>query len=120
MGFELRGREQVVVENITTPTEFLTKIGRESETKYEAPETWRQFWRFTDGLKLRKDGLAVKDRRYILWCMERFRLGHAVVDFAHKPKPPKTIRGWGPIVQKGRRIRSKRRKQAPSDEKRRP
>jgi hypothetical protein len=31
--------------------------------------------------------------RYILWSMEKFRLGEDPSDFAHAPKPKKKIRG---------------------------
>ena len=33
-------------------------------------------------------------RRYILWCMEKYRQGFDIKDFAHEPKPKKKIRGW--------------------------
>ena len=46
--------------------------------------------------------------RYILWCMEKFRNGLPVEEFAHELKPKKKIRGWGPAVQNGKRIRSRR------------
>ncbi|KAJ3733357.1 IGR protein motif-domain-containing protein [Lentinula guzmanii] len=101
-------------ETITTPNDFLKSIGRSMETKMtSAPESWDDFWR-TSGLDLRKAGLSVRDRRYTLWCMSKFRRGIAVGEFAHEPKPQKTVRGWGPSVQNGKRIRSKR----PKNEKR--
>ncbi len=31
--------------------------------------------------------------RYIQWCMEKFRLGFPIEEFAHEPTPKKTIRG---------------------------
>ncbi|KAH6912786.1 vacuolar fusion protein MON1 [Coprinopsis sp. MPI-PUGE-AT-0042] len=91
---------------IRTPTAFLTAIGRKAETKVQA-EGWEQFWNMS-GQDLRKAGLAVKDRRYILWCMEKFRQGEPIEQFAHEPASKKAIRGWGPKVQNGKRIRSKR------------
>ncbi|KAJ4481984.1 IGR protein motif-domain-containing protein [Lentinula aciculospora] len=93
---------------IVTPNDFLKSIGRSMETKMTSvPESWDDFWR-TSGLDMRKAGLGVRDRRYTLWCMSKFRRGLAVKEFAHEPKPKKTVRGWGPSVQNGKRIRSKR------------
>lgn len=57
-----------------------------------APETWDDFWRVS-GLDMRKAGVAVRDRRYILWCMAKFRRGIPVEEFAHEAKKAKTIRG---------------------------
>lgn len=97
---------------ISTPQDFLKAIGRSSEEKLE-PESWEAFWK-TSGQDMRKAGLAVKDRRhvlfalsrvsfrqvmddsfcrYILWCMEKYRLGLDPRKFAHEPKPKKTVRG---------------------------
>ncbi|EDR13723.1 uncharacterized protein LACBIDRAFT_309011 [Laccaria bicolor S238N-H82] len=114
--------------SIATPSDFLTAIGRASETKLSV-ESWDQLWRMT-GPDMRKAGIAVRDRRfvvllvcivssaaflnpfaftrYILWCMEKFRTGIPIEEFAHEPQPKKTIRGWGPCVQNGKRIRSRR------------
>ncbi|TFK27966.1 hypothetical protein FA15DRAFT_665714 [Coprinopsis marcescibilis] len=89
-----------------TPKDFLKAIGRSAETKIPT-ENWAEFWK-TSGQDLRKAGLAVKDRRYVLWCMEKYRNGLPIQAFAHEPTAKKTIRGWGPKVQNGKRIRSKR------------
>ncbi|RDB17845.1 Protein FYV4, mitochondrial [Hypsizygus marmoreus] len=91
---------------IATPSDFLKAIGRSSDTKVTV-ETWEQLWK-TSGHDLKKSGLGVRDRRYILWCMEKYRHGEPIESFAHEPKPKKTIRGWGPAVQNGKRIRSRR------------
>ncbi|KAK7469380.1 hypothetical protein VKT23_003855 [Stygiomarasmius scandens] len=91
---------------IATPQDFLKKIGRNMDTKLSV-ESWEQLWT-TSGLGMRKLGLSVRDRRYALWCMEKFRRGIPIEEFAHEPKPKKTIRGWGPAVQDGKRIRSRR------------
>ncbi|KAF5382550.1 hypothetical protein D9615_002841 [Tricholomella constricta] len=95
-------------ESITTPTEFLKAIGRSVETKVTL-EKWEELWKLS-GHELKKSGLAVRDRRYILWCMEKYRNGLPIESFAHEPKPKKTIRGWGPAVQNGKRIRSRKMK----------
>ena len=130
--------------SIASHGDFLKAIGRASETKLSV-ESWDQLWRMT-GPDMRKSGVAVRDRRfvvslhnsffhrvsepldfarYILWCMEKFRTGIPIEEFAHEPVPKKTIRGyvstqivvfliliqyrrWGPCVQNGKRIRSRR------------
>ncbi|TBU46340.1 IGR protein motif-domain-containing protein [Dichomitus squalens] len=93
--------------NITTPEAFLKAIGRSSETKLTGVESWEQLWH-TNGYQMKKAGLSVRDRRYILWSMEKFRQGEDPADFAHPAKPEKKIRGRGPAVQNGKRLRSRR------------
>jgi hypothetical protein len=92
--------------NIATPEEFLKAIGRGSETKITF-DTWDSLWK-TNGLSLKKAGVAVRDRRYILWAMERYRRQEEPSDYAYEAKPKKKIRGHGPAVQFGKRIRSRR------------
>ncbi|KIJ62585.1 hypothetical protein HYDPIDRAFT_114230 [Hydnomerulius pinastri MD-312] len=91
---------------ITTPQDFLKAIGRSAETKVSL-DSWEAFWR-TSSHDLKKAELAVKDRRYILWCMEKFRQGIPVEKFAYEAKPKSKIRGRGPRVQNGKLIRSRR------------
>jgi len=93
---------------ISTPEDFLKAIGRSSETKISF-DTWDNLWK-TNGQALKKAGLATRDRRYILWAMEHYRKGHYPSNYAHEPKPKKKIRGHGPAVQFGKRIRSRRHK----------
>ncbi|KAI0712145.1 hypothetical protein C8Q76DRAFT_768873 [Earliella scabrosa] len=92
--------------NITDAEAFLKAIGRSSETKLSV-ESWQELWQ-TNGFALKKAGLGVRDRRYILWCMEKFRQGEEPAEFAHTAKPAKKIRGRGPAVQNGKRLRSRR------------
>lgn len=94
--------------DISTPEDFLKAIGRSSETKISF-DTWDDLWK-TNGEALKKAGLATRDRRYILWAMEHYRQGDHPSDYAHETKPKKKIRGHGPAVQFGKRIRSRRRK----------
>ncbi|EKM51904.1 uncharacterized protein PHACADRAFT_165232 [Phanerochaete carnosa HHB-10118-sp] len=91
---------------IDSPEAFLKAIGRSAESKITA-ETWADLWKL-DGPRLKAAGVDVRDRRYLLWCMEKFRQGWDPKDFAHEPKPKKKIRGWGPVIQFGKRIRSRR------------
>jgi hypothetical protein len=96
-----------VAGDITTPEAFLKAIGRGSETKITF-ETWDSLWK-ANGLSLKKAGVAVRDRRYvlltyvgatrkrlyryILWAMERYRRQEEPSDYAHEAKPKKKIRG---------------------------
>ncbi|OAX38770.1 hypothetical protein K503DRAFT_792328 [Rhizopogon vinicolor AM-OR11-026] len=91
---------------ISTPQDFLKAIGRSSETKISI-DSWDAFWR-TSGSDMKNAGLSIQDRRYILWCMEKFRQNQPIEVFAHEPRPKKKIRGRGPAVQFGKRIRSRR------------
>jgi hypothetical protein len=47
--------------------------------------------------------------RYFLWAKERFKQGEHPARFSIDVKPPKVVRGWGPRVQKGIRVRGRRR-----------
>ncbi|KAL5519925.1 hypothetical protein ACEPAG_1585 [Sanghuangporus baumii] len=89
-----------------TTESFLTAIGRDAASKVKAA-SWEELWSL-DGHALKDAGVTVKDRRYILWCMEKFRQGYEPKEFAHPPRPKKKIRGHGPAVQNGKRNRSKR------------
>ncbi|KAK7048516.1 protein FYV4, mitochondrial [Favolaschia claudopus] len=93
-------------EPIASPEAFLKAIGRSCDTKLSV-ETWDELWNH-NGTKLKTAGVNVRDRRYILWCMEKYRSGLSPDEFAHEPRAKKTIRGWGPAVQNGKRIRSRR------------
>ncbi|KDQ62529.1 hypothetical protein JAAARDRAFT_203636 [Jaapia argillacea MUCL 33604] len=93
-------------DDIRTPQAFLKAIGRQADTML-SPKRWKELWD-TRGPDLKEKGLSVKDRRYILWCMHKYRNGLMPDEFAHKPKPKKKVRGWGPAVQNGKRIRSRR------------
>lgn len=88
---------------IATPQDFLKAIGRNSEKRVSI-DSWEAFWR-TTGWELKSASVPVRDRRYILWCMEKFRQDIPIEQFAHEPRPKKKIRGWGPAVQHGKRIR---------------
>jgi len=91
-----------------SPTDLLKAVGRSSETKLEV-ENWKQLQNMT-GLDMKKAGVGVKDRRYILWALEKSRQGESPSEFAHEPKPKKKVRGWGPRVQNGKVIKSRRRR----------
>ena len=52
------------LESIKSPADFLKAIGRSSETKISV-ESWEDFWK-KGRLSLKKDGVSVRDRRYVL------------------------------------------------------
>ena len=52
------------LESIKSPADFLKAIGRSSETKISV-ESWEDFWK-KGRVSLKKDGVSVRDRRYIL------------------------------------------------------
>ncbi|CAD6886420.1 unnamed protein product [Tilletia controversa] len=58
---------------------------------------------------LKSGGVPVKDRRYILWALEKYRQGLDPAQFSIGVKPKKKIRGWGPRVQNGIRVRGRKR-----------
>ena len=74
-----------------TTQSFLSAIGRDAASKVKVAD-WNEFWSL-DGRAMKEAGLAVRDRRYILWCMERFRQGYDPKEFAYPPQPKKKIRG---------------------------
>ncbi|KAJ7095740.1 hypothetical protein B0H15DRAFT_774611 [Mycena belliarum] len=92
--------------SIDTPGAFLKAIGRSADAKLSI-ENWGEFWQQTSPT-LKSAGVGVRERRYILWCMEKYRSGIPVEEFVHDQRPKKTVRGWGPTVQHGKRIRSRR------------
>ena len=98
------------LESFKSPADFLKAIGRSCETKVSV-ESWDEFWK-KDGPSLKKDGVPVRDRRYafcsqclkiwiikkicnglilcfryILWCMQKYRLGYPIREFAHELPP---------------------------------
>ncbi|KAF8914898.1 hypothetical protein CPB85DRAFT_1433379 [Mucidula mucida] len=91
--------------DIASPADFLKSIGRDMDTKLTV-DSWDELWQKSTK-DLKAAGMGTRDRRYTLWCMEKYRNGLAVQSFAHPVPPKKKIRGWGPAVQNGKRIRSK-------------
>ncbi|WWC91022.1 uncharacterized protein L201_005962 [Kwoniella dendrophila CBS 6074] len=90
-----------------TPQSLLTLIGRNADTKLEShAESWdklNELW--MRSVKLYDVGLSVKERRYLLWAFSRYSQGSAPSTFIKPPRPPKKIRGWGPKIQNGVRVR---------------
>ncbi|KAK4689894.1 hypothetical protein P7C73_g175, partial [Tremellales sp. Uapishka_1] len=90
------------------PIDLLSKIGRNAEKKLASNvESWdglNELWK-KGGEGLKDAGLGIKDRRYILWAFNKYSLGNLPSTFITPPTPPKKIRGWGPRVQNGVRVR---------------
>ncbi|KAH9447911.1 hypothetical protein MJO29_011223 [Puccinia striiformis f. sp. tritici] len=95
---------------IATVEAFLESLRRPSLLALNNKFTdWDQLFSLDPKLHLVKDGtLSVpKERRYLLRCMELFRMGLDPKDFSVGPRKPKKFRGWGPRVQHGKRLRGK-------------
>ncbi|KAF8313996.1 hypothetical protein DL93DRAFT_1100553 [Clavulina sp. PMI_390] len=88
---------------LASAQDFLTAIGRDVEKRVSV-EKWEDLFvmRRNDFKKL---GVGVQDRRYIMWAMNKYRFGAEPSEFAHPVKPKKKIRGHGPRLQLGKRIR---------------
>ena len=54
---------------------------------------------------LKVAGVPENLRKYILWALEKYRQGLEPSEFVRSVKKPKKVRGWGPRVQKGYRVR---------------
>lgn len=99
------------IDNIATPKAFLEAISKprrdlanNSTCVSAVGEDWDAMFALNSE-KLKGAGVPVKDRKYILWSLEKYRQGERPADFAHDVKKPKKVRGWGPRVQKGIRVR---------------
>ncbi|GMK56508.1 hypothetical protein CspeluHIS016_0303480 [Cutaneotrichosporon spelunceum] len=90
------------------PADLLTKIGRNADKKLgdKVPD-WKSLSElYLKGTKPMGDaGMTPRERRYVMWALERYSHGDAPSTFIRPPKPPKKIRGWGPRVQNGKRVK---------------
>ncbi|KAH7106906.1 hypothetical protein BKA62DRAFT_605689, partial [Auriculariales sp. MPI-PUGE-AT-0066] len=70
--------------DVKTPSAFLEAIGRNEHDKFKVEEgvSWEQFFSYKS-INLKIAGIAIKDRRYILWCMQQFRRGRQPDVFRH-------------------------------------
>ncbi|KIM21500.1 hypothetical protein M408DRAFT_29522 [Serendipita vermifera MAFF 305830] len=84
----------------TTKT-LLTEFGRGCDTKLPDVEnmSWEELFRMNNQ-KLQKVGMEPTERRYLLWCLEKFRQGEDPKVYAREPPPKKKHRGWGPPAPK--------------------
>ncbi|CAK9783152.1 hypothetical protein CC85DRAFT_284100 [Cutaneotrichosporon oleaginosum] len=90
------------------PVDLLSKIGRNADKKLaEKVPDWKALTElYFKGTKPMSDaGMTPRERRYVMWALERYSHGDAPSTFIRPPKPPKKIRGWGPRVQHGKRVK---------------
>lgn len=106
-----RGKSASYADSINTPKAFLEAISKtrrnlaENSTCVNAVgEDWDAMFRLTSE-KLKGEGVSVQDRKYLLWALEKYRQGGNPREFAYDIKKKKKVRGWGPRVQKGIRVR---------------
>ncbi|BEI81100.1 hypothetical protein CcaverHIS002_0202600 [Cutaneotrichosporon cavernicola] len=89
------------------PADLLTKIGRNAEKKLgEKVPDWKSLTElYFKGTKPMSDaGMTPRERRYVMWALERYSHGDAPSTFIRPPTPAKKFRGWGPRVQNGKRV----------------
>ncbi|KAF9507981.1 hypothetical protein BS47DRAFT_1332989 [Hydnum rufescens UP504] len=89
--------------NMATAQDFLIAIGRGLDKRIPV-EKWVDLFRMKRD-HFKKLGVGVRDRRYVMWAMEKYRFGAEPRDFAHEIAPKKKYRGRGPRIQNGKRIR---------------
>ncbi|WFC98236.1 Vacuolar fusion protein mon1 [Malassezia yamatoensis] len=65
---------------------------------------WDAMFRL-NSYKLKGEGVPVKERKYLLWALDKYREGGDPYKFAYDTKKKKVVRGWGPRVQKNIRVR---------------
>ncbi|KDE02691.1 hypothetical protein MVLG_06779 [Microbotryum lychnidis-dioicae p1A1 Lamole] len=88
----------------TTPAAVLESASRNLKQHTDKFPTWEALFASTSH-SLAELGLAVKERRYLLWVLEKYRAGFDIAEIAVPTKPKRKIRGWGPKVQNGKRVR---------------
>ncbi|ORY49743.1 hypothetical protein BCR35DRAFT_356139 [Leucosporidium creatinivorum] len=88
----------------TTPLSLLSSSKRGLEQYEHKLGTWDELFSKTSA-QLAEAGMTVGEKRYLLWLLERYRRGHDPSLVAIPPTPKKKIRGWGPKVQFGKRVR---------------
>lgn len=85
---------------VQTPKDFLDAISTpptralsdDSSLLGALGESWSDLWK-CDSHKLKEAGVGVKERRYVLWSMEKYRQGYEPHQFRIKPKKKKIVRG---------------------------
>ncbi|GAA5918082.1 hypothetical protein JCM5296_006754 [Sporobolomyces johnsonii] len=92
-------------EPFNTPAAVLAASKRNLDQYADKFDTWAAL--FTkSGDQLRNEvGMQVRESRYLLWLLEKYRQGYNPDTVAIPPTPKKTIRGWGPKIQNGKRVR---------------
>lgn len=68
---------------INSPLSFLVAIGRNSVEVADKFKSWGHLFQ-SNGKKMKKLGLTPKQRKYILWNVNRFNLGFELREFKSK------------------------------------
>ncbi|KAM0791073.1 hypothetical protein ACM66B_004364 [Microbotryomycetes sp. NB124-2] len=95
------------IDAISSPEALLKAAGRGLEsyaTKLGEDLTFTKLFTKT-GQELADAGMSAKERRYLLWVLEKYRQGHNIRQLAIPATPKKKYRGWGDKVQFGKRVR---------------
>ena len=87
-------------DGIDTPQKFLHAISKQPRRDLQADssvveavgEDWKAFFTMKSQ-SFEERGVGAKERKYILWAMERFRQGYNPYNIAYNPKPKKVVRG---------------------------
>ncbi|CEQ42526.1 SPOSA6832_04348, partial [Sporobolomyces salmonicolor] len=88
-----------------TPAAVLAASKRNLGQYADKFENWAALFSKTSAQLRDEVGMQVKESRYLLWLLEKYRQGHNPDAVAVPPTPKKTIRGWGPRIQNGKRVR---------------
>lgn len=77
-----------------TTRSVLETFGRDTVSKLPDVDTmeWEELFRLNNQ-KLVKLGMGVQERKYLLWCLEKFRQGEDPKNFAKEEPKKKTVRG---------------------------
>ncbi|GAA5930363.1 uncharacterized protein JCM15063_004785 [Sporobolomyces koalae] len=89
-----------------TPEAILTAAQRDLAPAYaDKFESFAHLFSRTSTQLRDEVGMTIKQSRYLLRVLEKYRQGFNPDQVAVPLKPTKTIRGWGPKVQNGVRVR---------------
>ncbi|GAA5971346.1 hypothetical protein JCM3765_007010 [Sporobolomyces pararoseus] len=88
-----------------SPTKVLKASKRNLEQYSTKFESFESLFSKTSQELRDEIGMTVKESRYFLNILEKYRQGFNPDQIAVEEKPKKTIRGWGPRVQNGIRVR---------------
>ncbi|GAA5840919.1 hypothetical protein JCM5353_003117 [Sporobolomyces roseus] len=88
-----------------SPASVLSASSRGLEQYAEKFESWESLFGKTSNELRDQVGMNIKETRYLLRVLEKYRQGFNPDQVAIKEKPKKVLRGWGARVQNGVRVR---------------
>ncbi|BGP27468.1 hypothetical protein JCM10295v2_006436 [Rhodotorula toruloides] len=86
------------------PASLLAVSKRGLEEFAEKVGSWDNLF-MKSGKELREAGMNIKQSKYCLWLLEKYRQGFNPAHVAIPQKPKKKFRGWGPKIQHGVRVK---------------